>query len=147
MDYATHNRTRQLVLSIYYSTLSYWSFFIASFLLTFGTQLSAYADYLRITCLRVTPFPRYFPLPDSSIKWLMHLMLFSQSYPFIRFSPSGSDEMIDAVCALVSAYDVCVLVMVNWFVMWALPSSPINTAVALELDALVGLFDVVGANI
>jgi hypothetical protein len=40
-------------------------------------------------------------------------MLFSQTLPFIRFSPSGSDEMIDAVRALVSAWDVCVLVMVD----------------------------------
>lgn len=43
----------------------------------------------------------------------MRLMPYSQPYPFIRFSPSGFDEMIDAVCALVSAWDVCVLVMVN----------------------------------
>lgn len=68
MDYATHNHPRQLVLSIYYSTLSYWSFIVVLFLLTFGTQLIANVHHLRNTYLRVTPFPRYFPLPDSSIK-------------------------------------------------------------------------------
>ena len=40
----------------------------------------------------------------------MHSMLFSQSRPCVRFSPLGSDEMNDAVRALVSAWDVCVLV-------------------------------------
>lgn len=102
MDYAPHNRTRLLVLIIYYSTLSYL-LSSSSFLLTFGTQLVADVHHLWITFLRVPPFPHHFPLADSAIKCLTHLMLFSQSHPFTRFSPSGSDEMIDAVCVLVSA--------------------------------------------
>lgn len=67
---------------------------------------------LRPTSLVITPFQ------TEPSKLLILLMLFSQSHPFIRFSPRGSDEMDDTVCALVSAWDVRVVVMVNWFVLW-----------------------------
>lgn len=111
MDYAPHH-ARQLVLFIYYSILSYWSFFII-FLLTFGTQLIVDMYRSRITCLRIPPFPPLSPLPTAPSKSLILLMLFSQSHPFVRFSPTGSDEMNDTVCALVSAWVVWVLVMVS----------------------------------
>jgi hypothetical protein len=55
-----YNR-RQSVLSIYYSTLSYWSFFIVLFLLTFGSRLVVDVHHLRITAFVSHPFP-LFPL-------------------------------------------------------------------------------------
>jgi len=77
---------------------------LVSLILTFVTRFVADVD-LPLGC-----YLRILPSQDGSLEYVMRSMLFSQSPPSFCFSPIGSDEMIDAVRALVSAWDACMLV-------------------------------------